>query len=52
MCGACVIRSGEMCISMDKNILFRMDGDIGKETGGGPFLKSIYGRSAVFQEAP
>ena len=34
---------------MGKSIIFGMHGDIGKETADGHFLKSMYGRSAVFR---
>ena len=48
MFGACAILFGEMCISMEKNILSRMAGDIGKETRDDHSLKSIYGHNAAF----
>ena len=48
MCGVCGIRFGEMCVSMDKNILFRMPGGTGKETEGGRSRKSISGHNVVF----
>ncbi len=48
-CGACGIWSRGMCVSMGRNILFRMQGDIGKETGGDHFPKSIYGRSVALR---
>lgn len=34
---------------MGRNILFRMQGGIGKETGGDHFPKSIYGHNAALR---
>ena len=37
---------------MRKNIVFKMHGDIGKETVGGLFQRNISGRNAVFLAVP